>query len=353
MANILLRLCWNSECWRHPTGERYHKEDSYVGRNGFGHEEWNFSTAQAVGGQVYGYCYYTPSAGSDRFEQSHTIHFFAIDPATKRRLLVGRYREARFLDKQEQDGLLRTMLSEGIIDDRIEELRALGIETLNSRGRAKKLLVEQFAMNLCVAPGSIEVLQPPVALKRADIGGRDPKFLSRYAQSIFLEAEPRPAGPARRRPAGTGHDGTLLADAYLRFTPAQMRVVERHHSALSNRFCQWLREVGARDVSREAASVDVRCSYGRSDHLFELKSCYRVSTRHALREALGQLLEYSYYPGRHRPYAMGIVLDATPSSDDIEWLSALCQAGLRVELYWTVGDAVKTADVTGQALGAG
>lgn len=39
------RLADNSENWRQPTGGRLGNSDDFVGQNGFGHEDWNFSGA--------------------------------------------------------------------------------------------------------------------------------------------------------------------------------------------------------------------------------------------------------------------------------------------------------------------
>jgi hypothetical protein len=80
--------------------------------------------------------------------------------------------------------------------------------------------------------------------------------------------------------------------------------------------------------------------------LFELKTCYNQSTRHALREALGQLIEYAFYPGRGRPDNLAVVLDTTPSPWDMEWFRRLSKANIAVELFWLVGEEVYSAKVT-------
>lgn len=353
MAILLQRLCWNSNSWRGPTGDRYRQEDSYVGRTGFGHEEWNFNTADLIGGHVHGYCYYNPPEGSPTLAGSHQIHFFAIEPNTHARMLVGRYCQARFLTKDEQEELKEELLHSDYGLKRIEELLALDIEPLSDEQVVKEHLFGEFALNLRVTPEHVKGLGTPVPLSPSDIGGRDPKHLSRYARPVFLSAPPSPARSnrvSRATPTIGGHDEDLLTDAYLRFTKAQRRVIKRNHNALSNRFRLWLKQTGAQGVSAEAASVDVVCMYSGETYLIELKSCYRSSTRHALREALGQLLEYSFFPGRPPADHICVVLDATPTSADLEWFRTINQKLFPVELFWLKGETVHSAGVTNSPL---
>ena len=87
---LLQRLCWNSNGWRGPTGQQYGKEHSYVGENGFGHEEWNLNTSDLIEGKVYGYTYYTPPQDAIGPPSSYDVYFFTI-AEDKKRLLVGAY----------------------------------------------------------------------------------------------------------------------------------------------------------------------------------------------------------------------------------------------------------------------
>lgn len=138
---------------------------------------------------------------------------------------------------------------------------------------------------------------------------------------------------------------SLIVDAYIRFTPQQRRVILRRHNQLSNDFSTWLRDVGATQIRVEDQAVDIRCVYYNQSYLFELKTCYQQSTRHAVREALGQALEYSYYPGRFRPDHLAILLDAAPSADDIAWIHHLASDGITIGLFWLVDNHVQAASV--------
>jgi hypothetical protein len=348
---MLQRVCWNSNDWRGPTGDRFGKESSYVGKNGFGHEEWNFNTSDLIDGMVYGYAYYRPSEGTPQFKSWHDIYFFAIEPDLGRQF-VGYYKDARFLSEKERAALKRKFQTSDVLEKRIDELLSLGLPTIPTAKRAEKYLVNQFSINIEVAPEDVHSL-PHRRLTSADIGGRDPKRLSRYAKPLFL-THPPSISHRKRAPTPqyktTGIVGDLTEDGYLRYTEEQRKVIRPVHKQLSNRFRAWLKSADATKVVGEASSVDVYCACDGARYLFELKVCFQQNTRLALREAIGQLLEYRFYPGRPAVDHLGIVLDAEPSAYDIAWHAALQQASVPIELYWLKGDSVFSARITKQAI---
>ncbi len=344
MTILLQRLCWNSNGWRGPTGDRYQQENSYVGMNGFGHEEWNLNTADLIDGKIYGYTYYNPPPSGKMPLGPHDIYFFTIAP-NKKRLLVGGYRDAIFLSEAERRTLKGQLDGSAYLERRAEELVALGLPHLQTTKTAMKVLLTDFALNVCTYPQQVLTFSPPHVLHSSDIGGRDPKDLKRYTKPLFIDSPPNGKAPAKSPGAAlqaeSAHD--LLEDAYVRFTSAQRRVIQRRHNVLSNRFRKWLASVGVRKISKEADAVDVSCEYSQDSYLFELKTSYKLSTRHALREALGQVLEYAFYPGRLRPDRLAIVLDTEPSATDIEWFHQLVETGTVIDLFWMVGERVYAA----------
>lgn len=337
MAMLLQRICWNSLGWREPTGELSGREESYVGNNGFGHEEWNFNSNDLIDGFVHGYTYYPalkqhPSIGYG----PHEICFFAISPR-KERLIVGSYSNAHFLNPQEIDALKSQYFSSDISERRIEELTALNLDSIRGDAAARKKLEADFALNVRVRPADVHPYNPHRLLTSEDVAGRNPLRLNRYTRPVFLDNLPVGVRPEH------GSDHELLEDSYLRFTKSERKVIERRHNQISNRFRSWLCRAGAERIVTEKHAVDVRCVFRNESYLFELKTVYRQSTRHALRDALGQLLEYSCYPGRSRPDHFAIVLDAPPGVVELQWLHNIKALGIDVEAFWLQGDDVACA----------
>ena len=351
MTTLLLRLGWNSSGWRYPTGELLGKEASYVGTHGFGHEDWNFATTDLINERVLGYVRYHPSNSRDDLAGPIELLFFSKKPDGGR-FLVGRYRNATFLDPESRASARNAFGKSTILEKRIEELLALDLPNIKTESKARKNLLTDFSSNISVDPNDIEIFDPPVELTADLVDGRDPRWINRYGAPITLNSSPDINARIRQSTNSTNSTADTLArktldeEAYCRFTQAQMKVIRRMHNQLSNRFRAWLVEVGATEVSAELSSVDVECNLQEKTYLFELKTTASQTPRLALRDAVGQILEYSFYPGRNRRNYLAIVLDAEPSQTEIEWISTLNKSAPPIELLWLIGTSVRSASLT-------
>lgn len=118
----------------------------------------------------------------------------------------------------------------------------------------------------------------------------------------------------------SSHQRDILSeDAYMRESRQNLSEIIPRHNALSNEFCEWLESKGIMP-SQEQRQVDVQFEYQNESYLIEIKITYGLSTRQAIREAIGQLFEYNFYPGRHPSNRWGILLDTEPSEKDIEYI---------------------------------
>jgi hypothetical protein len=152
---------------------------------------------------------------------------------------------------------------------------------------------------------------------------------------------------------GAGHaDSTraTFSETYLRRTAKDLKVIRRRHVRLSRQFQSWLRAVHAGEVHSESDCVDVWATFRRQSYLFELKICYRTNPRRALREALGQILEYAFFPGRPRRDHLAVVLDRKPTADAIGWIRRLRRKCLTVEVFVVHKKAIYAARISKQPL---
>lgn len=90
-------------------------------------------------------------------------------------------------------------------------------------------------------------------------------------------------------------------------------------------------------VEQEQNCVDLTFDYEGKSHLAELKICYGGKTRAAIREAMGQLLEYNHYPPRSEAQSWWLVLDHDPAKSDRVYIDVLRKKyGLPLRLAWPV-----------------
>ncbi len=110
---------------------------------------------------------------------------------------------------------------------------------------------------------------------------------------------------------------------YMREIAASKVHIDRLHAELSIQFSIWLeRKYGIKTI-RETNQIDLKFDYCKKNHMAELKICYGGNTRHAIREAIGQIFEYNNYPHRKSAEFWWLVLDHEPSDSDLTYISTL------------------------------
>jgi hypothetical protein len=108
---------------------------------------------------------------------------------------------------------------------------------------------------------------------------------------------------------------------------------------------EWLSQNGYKTVSQEVGFVDIEFTDGIDLCRAELKTTHGTTIRKAIREALGQLLEYNYYGDRKPAARWMIVLDRAPSDADLAFLRALAKIPLPIGLAWRIASGFKVERV--------
>jgi hypothetical protein len=162
------------------------------------------------------------------------------------------------------------------------------------------------------------------------------EIFSADADAIESVARNKMAQPASQP---TGEITGLSEESYSRASPAQLSVIIPRHNALSNSFCAWLRSNLAISAVQENQQIDVQFRLGDQTVLAELKICFAVGARRAIREALGQLFEYNHYPDRVPSDIWLVVLDVAPSALDKEYVDRLRERhALPIFVGWRVDE---------------
>ena len=166
----------------------------------------------------------------------------------------------------------------------------------------------------------------------------------RFKSFTYLHAGPLAKIKTRRqvRKALKFNSREQSEESYTRSSAAAQRVIIPRHRKLSNGFCRWLHTYHQARAITERSFVDVRFVIHGRDVLAELKICHGISPRKAIRESLGQLMEYNYYRGRVSAQEWLVVLDERPTENDRHFVSALRdQRGLPLFLGWRIGAGFK------------
>ncbi|TQR72330.1 hypothetical protein [Acinetobacter sp. RF14B] len=335
MEYLLQRLCWNSNGYQYPAGKTIDVDKGFAGTHGFGYEEWNFNTNDLIEGLCYGYMYQTPK----NFEgKKFNIFFFSKDN-DGRDWLIGLYKEAKFLSEKQRVTLEKKFKKSEIFIRRKQELINLGI---NKRLVNNYILGETkeekfiFPLNISICPQKIILLDKPILMS---------KLVKERLNYHYTTAE-NITGKNKLKKLSSIFDDLSLANlaldddrnlneiSYIRSANNDEKLIKPLHNKLSNDLKKYLLDKGFIDIEQEKNAIDLTAKRDDSTYMFELKVVNTPYVRHSIREALGQLLEYNYYPNRKKFNYLNIVLNRKPSDLEIEWCKKINKMGVRFELFW-------------------
>lgn len=295
----MTRLCGNTANWRYPTASATEDWKTFYSAHGYGHEEWLFRMDWQIGGWRYGFVQGVNRGWRGRLRRGERVAdvvFYTIEEDGRRRY-VARIRELEFLDAAQSAAALEHFQVFGWFDamqaeiDEVEgDQEGLGSEAwaphiLNVRFRADE--VEWYPAGAFAEPGDPVLRRNRYQLYRMPEGD-DPKPLQRVVGRRKGSSLPPSQRPYQRKGSGA-HDCSP--------EHAMMQAI------LGN---ELRKEYPKADIQFESDYIDVLVSTADRRILFEIKSDY--SPRKVMRLAIGQLLEYAYYPGREDERELELVM---------------------------------------------
>lgn len=278
----LTRISYNSAGWLRPTGEAANQEQSntYNSIHGFGHEDWLFRNEWTIDGWRYAFI---QGVGKSRkalvkLQQPFDLTLFSVEP-DKRRRYVAHIREAEALDDQQADAAVQAFRDTGWLTLMEKEIDAVGGD---SSALAGALLASDI-LNVRFRVENVALLPPNVYAQEGDrILG-----LSRY--QLYKVNHEDFSGPKRSR---AGSELPPNIRSFIRKS-VSAREVSPEHAKMQAKLMQELRhEYPTARVVREQDYIDVLVETATSICLYEIKSDLSPAT--VLRQAIGQLLEYSH-----------------------------------------------------------
>jgi hypothetical protein len=274
----IARICWNPNGWRFPAGEaRYLEKGSYVVEAGFGHEEWLFNFAWLIDG--YHYTFLQPVSRSfEKFKgQVINVLLYTISP-TKSREYVGEIVNCEVLSRSQAEAARSEYEQRDWLASMVEQVREVG-------GKAEYIATGNSTslFNVRFRPQDARIYDPRIVASDSDSVQRSQRYTLAIADEN-VEREWR------------SREGKI--------TPPSIRTITRkgvptvsydplHQRLQADLLHQLEIQYGKGNVTCEADFVDITVRDGQRTILIEIKTCPHA--RGAIREAIGQLLEYGYY----------------------------------------------------------
>ena len=321
MPTHISRICWNTKNWSFPSGDAPKLEKgTYVREYGFGHEEWLFAFSWVLNG--YHYSFLEPVRRSHKRVEGRelAVLLYTIDHQ-KKRLYVGEIEACHILTETEAEAAMRAYAANRWLSDMKEQIRRVG-------GRQRAISQSQRALDIF----NVRFRPEDVMIYRHLIPADPGDQVMRINRYMLAEANAEVVRQWRRGRAGSrtpGNHGVVTRSAT---GPVEY---DPHHVKLQDAAFKFLAaKYGKRNVIKEQDRVDIQVTKPDGVTLVEIKTA--PDARMAIRQAIGQLLEYGYYdraPSEF-PAHLSIVSPAPRTSQTDQYLNLLRQRfGLAVSYH--------------------
>lgn len=298
----IARICWNDYGWQRPSGREgksRHKK-SYEYKVGYGHEEWLLDTEKLIDGYHYGYLQSVADAWGKYQGKVFNISLYSINNQTGDRWWIGTINNAQVVSSDESKKVYAYYRKEGWFQEMVGQIK-------NVNGDERDFLKNApiaFA-NIKFRPQNLQLLDPPQKISNAD----------KAIPSAYYVLLNKTKDPELELPLGDDPD--FNSD----YTPRKEKItvnygqriseIDLFHSRMQNNVRKQLVKIYGQDnVKQErkigiGAAVDLSVKNMGKEIFYELKTSNSI--KQCIREALSQLLEYSYYPDKERAIKLIIV----------------------------------------------
>jgi hypothetical protein len=317
----IARICWNTDGWRKPSGPlgKSKHAKAYERRARFGHEEWLLDTMKLIDGWHYGYLQPIGLHRDKYVGQTFNISLYSIENDTRTRWWVGRILDVLVTSPETSRDVYLRYKRQGWVQEMEEQLRSVGADVASfQRTKPEDFFVVQFR------PISLDLLDSPMRFSKDD-----PVVTANYYILLNQHQAPRLLGNEKQFIFVAGHRKRKYAttSAY----DERSTEIDLAHNRLQSAIYKHLSDtLGEASVGTELSTgyygtrVDVVVrGKGNTFTFYEIKVSYSI--RLCIREALGQLLEYAYYPGAENAWKLVVVSDRPITTEAQQYLASLRQ----------------------------
>lgn len=316
IENSIARICWNDNYWTKPSGKsgKSLHPDSFEKDYKFGHEEWLLDTSKIVNGYHYGFLQQFNNNFNAYIGNTHNITLYSIDsskPSNKIRYWVGKIKNVEVVSQKESNVIHKAYKKNGWLKSMEKQVR----EVKANVNEFNRLKPDKF-FNMKFKLEDLELYDEPIAFST-----HNPRLSSDYYSSLLPEKSAKI--PSTKRPkfkfkAGTNNKKTTANMQY----SAKRKKVNLVHNDIQNNCIKQLEKIyGKNHVGSEKYGIDIMVRDKKKIVFYEVKTAQPIIK--SIRQALSQLMEYSYYPNEINASKLIIVSQNPIDNDAILYLKKL------------------------------
>lgn len=308
----IARICWNNNYWVSPSGRlgKSKDKDSYEYITGFGHEEWNFDTDKVVDGYVYGFLQQFNNKTSIHQGKTYNISFYSIEKLNSyknKKWWLGKINSVEVISGKESKRVYSIYKKNVWLSEMEADLRRLNLKL-----KAFKETSSDIFFNIRFRLYNMHLLDEPTEIKKS--GPAIPSFyynlLSKIKNPTFSKNTShkfrfKPGhNPGKNKTVTKSKGGKK--DKSLFHNEIQTRIF----GILEKKYKKG--NVGTENDLGYQTKVDIVVKVKNSFIFYEIKTSQ--TTKAAIREAIGQILEYAFWPDQKN--AKKLVIIAPPSATE-------------------------------------
>lgn len=329
------RLTWNVNGWVKPSGPVGKSKDSnsHEAKHGYGHEEWLFDTGKLIGDFHYGFLESVRKEQDAYSGKMFNVWLYSINGETKERFWIGEINNLIVLNRKEAEWVYQTYLEKGWIREMEEQIRRSGA---NEKGFSNWNGVDVF--NIKFRPKDIKVNDPYFLLPpEHEIVGISRYVFGHYKEeySIALK-EIIDSFEFASSEANYDEEETLKGKKYTR-QPKAIEIIY-WHKAISSSLTKTLRQIyGVENVTREHLAgyggnkIDIVVKDKDGLIFYEIKTYNSIKT--SIREALGQLFEYCFFPNKQKAIEL-VIVSHLPADDQTKLYIQHLREFFKFQIYY-------------------
>jgi hypothetical protein len=314
----IARITWNERGWIKPTGPngKSDNESSHEGHYGYGHEEWLFDTGKLIDGFHYGFLEPVRKQQDAYSGKVYEVWLYSLNGNNKLRYWIGVIKNLHVINSKEAHKAKEIYKKKGWMKEMRGQIIASGA---NDIGFSDWEGIDLF--NVKFRPQDLVFNDPYVLIPSANkIYDQSRYSFNHFTHEHDIEllsfTDDFEFNPKNEN--DLDDDEGLTSKTHLR--EARPVQIEYLHKAISKSLTRMLKkQYGVDNVSREhlagygSNKIDIIVKNNSKLIFFEIKTynCLRTSTR----EAIGQLLEYSYYPDKLK--AAELIVVTQKGCDDL------------------------------------
>lgn len=317
----ICKICWNDDGWQYPSGffGKSKDKDAYEYQFDYGTEEWLFDFDKLIDGYHYAFLQPVGKSRDAYIGNSYTMNFYSVRSGRANEYFwVARIENVEVIDRDVEEGIITLYKEYGWLEQMETDLKDCDADAK----QFMKVVRDNTLFNVRFRPEDVQWfgVDPVQFFDTNIISNKRYRLIDKESDIDLLTK------PGELQLSGKTEKEKHSGERSTKNRP----ITQCHqlHTDIQNSLCDYLKNKYPKDtVDMETGTgmgtnIDVVLVRGKGKPTFFEVKTY-PSAKKSIREALGQLLEYAYYPSRVMAKELVIVTQSKISKHDEQYIMSL------------------------------